>query len=94
MPRFCNLSTLRSAFPPKGRRGHAAEARGGPQRDLTVAVTLDDFAKAGRQVKFRTPELHAARLRRRNPLALARLDVFAPASDWERRHLGGALPCL
>jgi len=26
-----------------------------------VAETPDDFAKAGRQVKFRTPELHAAK---------------------------------
>ena len=25
-----------------------------------VAETPDDFAKAGRQVKFRTPELHAS----------------------------------
>ncbi len=52
----------------------------------------DDLAKAGWQVKFRTPELHAARLRRHNLLAQARLDALAPASDWERRHLGGALP--
>ena len=26
-----------------------------------VAETPDDLAKAGRQVKFRTPELHAAK---------------------------------
>ena len=47
----------------------------------------DDLAKAGWQVKFRTPELHAAGLRRHNPLALARLDVFSLCLCDKRQNL-------
>ena len=52
-----------------------------------VAETPDDLAKARWQVKFRTPKLHAARLRRRNPLALARLDMFTLGLCDKRQNL-------
>ena len=40
---------------------YSAHVGSGPQRNLTIAETPDDLAKAGRQVKFRMPELHAAK---------------------------------
>ena len=72
---------------PEGRRGHAAEARGGPHRNLTAAVTPDDFIKARRRVKHRPPELHSACLGGGDALTLARADVFALRFSDEREYL-------
>ena len=72
---------------PEGRRGHAAEARGGPRRNLPAAVTPDDLIKARRRGKHRPPELHPARLGGGDSFALARADVFALRFGDEREYL-------
>jgi hypothetical protein len=46
--------------------------------------------KHGGRSSFGRPNFTPRAFAAGNPFALAHLDVLAPASDWERRHLGGA----